>query len=413
MPTREVDLHLAGASATVRGRTFVYAWQRRGLEEPRPVLVSLDARGALVQTELAAGFADPVTLASEPDGLVVLSVPSTGSPVAQRLRVSPDGTVSAERGRAVQGLPRGWPSGLASNGRILVVLHRIALPDGSAGTPTLFVADLAASRVVRSDATGDLADAACAGTVCAAARIGPDSATFARLDDAGAERDAVSVPFVRECRELERVETETGVAWLARGAAPSAVALRDATPVLVGLDASAVPAEPGCGETLHPFDAAPWPGLTLGYRGPRAVVAWDPDGARIQPLGTLPSDAWERHLSSAFVDGTVEIAFTSSSGMVHSPTDADGNRRYFESHSFEGGEVALLRRTGGRWERMDVRPLAIAGVHGTMSEGYQPRVLRHGAHAAVLLLSESLGETGYFQPYREPCPSNRESVGAR
>lgn len=415
---QEVPLHHPGDVALVGGRTFVYAWHRVGLEEPRTVLVSLDARGAVVETELAAGYAEPVTIASEPSGLLVLSVPSAGSPVAQHLRIAPDGTVTAEPARPIAELPRGWPVELASNGRVALVLHRVALPDGSAATMSLFVVDLLAARVVRADASQDVADVACVGRACAVARVGVDSASFAQIDDAGAEGQGTSVPFARQCRELERLESESGIAWLVRGATPAAVALRDAapavaSPALATHDASSVPGEGGCGETLYPFDAAPWPGVTLGYRGAREVLAWDPEGGRFVAMGTLESDPWEQHEASAFVDGSIELAFTSASGMMHSPTDPDGRRRYFEHHSFEGGEIALWRREAGSWRRTDVRPLAVSDVEGSMSHGYAPRVLRNGAHAAALLLSEGLGEPGFVQPYREPCPSSRDSAGAR
>jgi hypothetical protein len=129
-------------------------------------------------------------------------------------------------------------------------------------------------------------------------------------------------------------------------------------------------------------------------------------------LGTLAADARETHTSRAFVDGAIEIAYDASSGMMHSPTDDDGTRYYYEHFSFEGGEIALWRREEGMWTRSDVRSLALSHVEGTMSRGYTPQVLRNGAHAAVVLLSED-GETGWIQPYLAPCESNRASVGPR
>lgn len=354
-PAREVPLSRPGAAIDVAGRTFLYAWHRDGLEEPRVVLVSLDARGELAETPLEAGFAHPTVIGAAAEGLVSLWMPPGSTPRMQRVRASAAG-VAAEPSVAVA-MGAGWPSAIASSASSVLVLHRPATPTGSAGPNELLVLD-PSGRVVRDEPGTSVADMACVADRCAVARLTSGGFEVALVAADGSEEGAVRAPVHRQCRELERLEVDGSVLWLVRADPSFAVALVRGVG-LVEVDTAALPSESGCGETLYAFDHAPWPALSTGYRSDRAIYAWDPEGRRIVALGTLAADARERHTSRAFVDGAIEIAFDASSGMMHSPTEEDGTRRYFEHHSFEGGD------------------------------------------------------TGWIQPYLGPCDSSRASVGPR
>ena len=107
----------------------------------------------------------------------------------------------------------------------------------------------------------------------------------------------------------------------------------------------------------------------------------------------------ERH---PFRDGLIEVGWDGGHQLAHSPTDREV-RRYFEHWQFTGGQVRLLRETGGRWTAIDPMPLPLHDANGTMHTGYTPVVLRHGAHAAVLLAPDG-HDLAWFQPYRMPCP---------
>ncbi|MBN8613604.1 MAG: hypothetical protein J0L92_23615 [Deltaproteobacteria bacterium] len=396
----EVPLSRPGAIVEVGERTFLYAWHRDGLEEPSAVLVSLDARGALVETRLAAGYPDPITIASRGRGLVVVWSPPHGAPQMQTLEIAENGRVSAGPARVVEGLDRGWPGVLAASQSHALLVQRVAGAEGSGDPTGFFVIDLEHARVTRRELSTHVQDVACSGATCALARLDERGLEVARVALDGSEEDTRLMPGNRACRELERMEAHGFVAWLVRAAPTVGVVVREHG--LAALETSAVPSDASCGETLYPFDHAPWPALSTSYRGVRPLLAWDPGTGIVQPLGALAEDAWERHESRAFVDGAIEIAFTASSGMMHSPTDAQGRRRYFEHHQFVGGEVALWQREDGAWHRRDARPLPVADAEGTMSHGYAPHVLRNGAHAAVALLSEG-SDAGWMVPYRAPC----------
>lgn len=400
-PAQQVPLSRPGASVEVAERTFLYAWHRDGLEDPIAVLVSLDASGARVETGLAAGYPDPIAIASRGHGLVVVWSPPSGAPQVQTLEVAEDGRVTAGPARVVEGLDRGWPGVLAASESHALLVQRVAGPEGSGDPTGFFVIDLEHARVTRRELSTHVVDVACSGATCALARLDAQGLEVARVALDGSEQDTRRMPVNRACRELERMDAQGRVAWLVRAAPAVGVVVREEG--LTALETSAVPAEAGCGETLYPFDHAPWPALSTSYRGARPLLAWDPVTGIVRPLGDLAEDAWERRESRAFVDGAIEIAFTASSGMMHSPTDAEGRRRYFEHHQFVGGEVALWQREDGAWHRRDPRTLPVSDVEGTMSHGYAPHVLRNGAHAAVALLSEG-SDAGWIAPYRVPCP---------
>ncbi|MBX7195372.1 MAG: hypothetical protein K1X94_25175 [Sandaracinaceae bacterium] len=408
-PARQVPLHRPGAVVEVDGRTFLYAWHREALEDPPAVVVSLDASGELVETTLAAGYPDPTAIAAQPDGLLVVWSPQGAAPRMQSLEIRADGVVAARAPREIEGLDQGWPGPLAASASHALLLGRVRGPSGSGDPTGFFVIDLASAHVVRRELSTRVVDVACSGATCAIARLDAMGLEVARVAADGSEHDVVRWPVNRACRELERLEAGGRVAWMVE-AAPS-VGVVVGPDGLSSLDVTSLPSEAECGETLYPFDHT-WPALSTAYRGARPLFAWDPSTDVVGPLGELAADAWESHTSRAFVDGSIEIAYTASAGMMHSPTDRDGVRRYFEAHSFEGGEVMLWQREGGAWIARDRRPLPVANAEGTMSRGYTPQILRHGAHAAVALFSEGLGDAGWIQPYREPC-ARRATVGPR
>ncbi len=406
----EVPLSRPGAIVEVGARTFLYAWHRDGLEDPTAVLVSIDANGSRVETTLAAGYPEPIAIASRPGGLVVVWSPPSGAARVQTIDVAADGRVTAGAARVVEGLDRGWPGTLAASASHALLVQRVAGPEGSGDPTGFFVIDLEHARVTRRELSTHVVDVACSGATCALARLDETGLEIARVAIDGSEHDVMRVPVNRACRELERMESAGRVAWLVRAAPPVGVVVREDG--LAALETSLVPGESGCGETLYPFDHAPWPALSTSYQGVRPLLAWDPATGVVRPLGELAADAWERHEARAFVDGAIEIGFTASSGMMHSPTDEEGRRRYYQHHQFVGGEVALWQREGGAWHRRDVRPLPVSDAEGTMSHGYAPQILRNGAHAVVALLSEG-SEQGFLVPYRVPCPRVRDSSPPR
>jgi len=139
---REVPLSRPGAIVEVHERTFLYAWHRDGLEDPTAVLLALDARGAVVETRLAAGYPDPIAIAARPGGLLVVWSPPGGTPHVQTLDVAEDGRVIAGPDRAIEGLDRGWPGTLAASESHALLVQRVAGGEGSGDPSGFFVIDL-------------------------------------------------------------------------------------------------------------------------------------------------------------------------------------------------------------------------------------------------------------------------------
>jgi hypothetical protein len=138
-------------------------------------------------------------------------------------------------------------------------------------------------------------------------------------------------------------------------------------------------------------------------RGCNVATGTAPDTSLTPRSDAFPPNTFQRSERFIHRDGVIEVSWNGGSGMMHSPTDAQGRRRYYEHWTFDRGETSLIRRERGTWTATDVVPLPIRDVHGTMHDGYAPIVLRNGLHAAVVLLPQGGRDPGWFQPYRGPC----------
>ncbi|MCB9568359.1 MAG: hypothetical protein H6710_14305 [Myxococcales bacterium] len=104
---------------------------------------------------------------------------------------------------------------------------------------------------------------------------------------------------------------------------------------------------------------------------------------------------------AAVDDGLVVADFSSGRGMIHSPTDSRGIRRYYHVWDFDG-RAGLLRASDAGWTLEDVIALPESGSEGDFSTGYRVHLLTRPGRAAALVIGDgSLGS--FFLPLRQPC----------
>jgi hypothetical protein len=406
VPPSRHPLSHAAHSTEIAGRTFAVAWRHRGADV-EAVIVSLDRAGALVETPVPVPHADPLAIGGDPRGLVIVSVAHRGRGTLLRVALEGDGALRPGQPTPLPDVAWGWPSAIESDGAVATVRHTLATPDQTRGADTIYTVDLATARV-RATATPPAgATAHCHADACTTVELLRDDAGAsgrATLTRRGPGGDAtLDLTIASACPTLypvlagdELVLVGPGDPWRAALVSPAAPFLREAA-----IDPS-LPAMPGCGRALYTFPSPVHPGLLDGGRGPRSLLTYDRARRSFGAIEALPEQPFPRTLHAAHPDGAIEVAWDGGSGLTHSPTDARGVRRYYRHWYFHGGQVGLLRREGGRWALVDVEPLALRDADGATHHGYTPLVLRHGAHAAVLLAPDGGGEA-WLQPYLAPC----------
>lgn len=402
-PASQHPLSRAVLETEIAGRTFALAWRRAGADV-ETVIVSLDAAGALVITPVPVPYADPLALGGDPRGLVILSVANRGHGTLLRVALDADGALRPGKPTPLPAVPWGWPARVESDGATATLHHTLATPDQTAGAEARYTIELATGRVRATTTAPPGTTTHCHAGACTTAQI-------TRVEDAPGRAALTAGPARLEltigstCPTLYPVTAGDalllvgpGDPWRAVLAEPTPPSLRE-----VAIDPS-LPAMPGCGRALYAFPSDAHPGLVDGWRGPRSLLTYDRAGASFGAPEALPEQSYDRWTFAPHADGVVEVAWKGGHGMMHSPSDREV-RRYFKHWYFEGGQVALLRREGGRWGYVDAAPLALQGAEGTFHDGYTPLVLRRGLHAAVLLTPDGGSEPAWFQPYLAPCPA--------
>lgn len=390
----------------VAGRTFAVAWRQTGADV-ETVIASLDARGELVVTPVPVPYADPLAIGGDPRGLVIVSVAHRGAGTLLRVAFAEDGALRPGRPTPLPEVAWGWPAAIDSDGAVATLRHTLATPQQTTGGETRHTIDLATGRVLATATPPAGATTHCHAGACTTVAVlregeAAGRATLTHRGPGGEARLELTVAstcptFYPLTSGDAQVFVAPGEPWRAVIAGPTAPLLAEAA------IAPSLPAMPGCGRALHPFPSATRPGLVDGHRGPRTLLTYDPARRSFGAAEALPEQPFPRSLRAAHPDGVIEVAWDGGSGMMHSPTDSRGVRRYYEHWYFKGGQVALLRRERDRWSSVDVAPLALEDADGEFHDGYTPLVLRHGLHAAVLLAPDGGGEEAWLQPYLAPC----------
>jgi hypothetical protein len=389
-----------GTPVAIGERTFAYGWRQVGADV-EVVIVSLAGDGAPVITPVPVPYADPTAIGADGRGLVIVSVALKGTGTLLRVTLGEDGVLRAGTPMPLPDVAWGWPAKITSDGARAVLVHTLATTEQTLGRTVIHTIELASGRVVASTwppagATMDCDTLAC---TTIALEKGSGRAGFTWVGPGGREDRAVAVASA--CPAFYAIEAAglyvgPGDPWRAMQVTATAPHLTE-----VAIDRS-LAAVPGCGSTLYPFPSALWPGVIEGTRA-RSLLRWDTGLRTFGAREPLPDPGFDRTILADHTDGVIEVGWTGWHGMQHSPTDAQGRRRYFEHWSFDGGRVALLRRERGQWAAVDAVPLALGAAEGTFHDGYFPVVLRHGLHAAVLLAPQGGGDPAWFQPYLRPC----------
>jgi hypothetical protein len=273
-----------------------------------------------------------------------------------------------------------------------LVQHTLATTQQGLGEEVLYTLDLAAGKVVATVKTGGRS--ACTPDACTTLVMHEGVARLWRRTPGGDDATG-EVTLTSGCPAVYSLGEELlvlpGAPWRALAVAGKQMRAVDVVDTLVPIA--------GCGSLLTEFPSRRWPGLV----SEGSLLRWDAAGRSFGAAEGLPGSSHDRVEWFEHADGVIEIGWRGGSGMMHSPTDAQGRRRYFKHWFFTGGEVRLLRREHGGVVASEVVPLALAGAEGTMHAGYSPTLLRNGPHAVVLIAAQGGGEDSWWQPYLGPC----------
>ncbi|MCY1054649.1 hypothetical protein [Nannocystis sp. SCPEA4] len=403
-PASHPPLSHPGPTIEIDGRSFALAWQGVGAEV-QTVIVGLDERGALVTTPIPIAYADPVALGGDASGLVLVSVAQRGGGTLLQVDLGPDGALRPGTPRSLPDIALGWPGAIGVAGGQAIVEHSLASPDRSISTTALYTIDLATARVTRTSDAGGRKQVHCHAGACtivdvaASTTDAPARASIVR----GAEHRELELTSA--CPNFYPLIRDDALLLVAPGAPWRAVEVTAKAPFLreLAIDPS-LAGEAGCHSLLHVFPSATRPGLVADEAGARTLLRWDPSSSSFGAPESLPAPSGPRSLRASHPDGVIEVGWTGGHGMIHTPTDSQGRRRYYKQWHFDGGQIALLRHEAGGWTSVDPTPLALGPREGTFHDGYTPVVLRHGLHAGVLLAPDGGGDEAWFQPYLAPCP---------
>lgn len=98
----------------------------------------------------------------------------------------------------------------------------------------------------------------------------------------------------------------------------------------------------------------------------------------------LPTPLYPESTLTPTTDGALWTEQRIGHGMMHSPTDSRGIRRYFRVWSFDG-RAALLSRAKRGWRAESFQVLPRSGDEGEHSDGYRARPLVRPGFAAVMV----------------------------
>lgn len=137
--------------------------------------------------------------------------------------------------------------------------------------------------------------------------------------------------------------------------------------------------------------------LAAGAASLQVVTA---DGA-LGPRTSLPPFTDREHVLAALDDGIVFADFSAVRGMIHTPTDSRGVRRYYHVWSFQGRAGFLARGADG-WSARDLVDLPASGDEGDFATGYRVHLLTRPGRAAALVVGDA-GLPTHLRPLRQPC----------
>lgn len=388
---RKLGLQIGAPRVDVGGRSFVLGWRHDG-GKTDAVVIGVDAVGEPQITAVPLTAGDPLAIGGDAGGLVIVGVPRQGSGVMVRVELAADGSLRVGAATSLPEIGWGWPGAIVVEGSRALVQHTLATAQQSLGEEVLYSVDLAAGKVVAEHKTGGRS--LCSGGACTTLVMQDGVARLRRRTPAGDEASG-EVALTSGCPAVYSVGEELlvlpGAPWRAVAVAGKQLRAVDVADTLVPIA--------GCGSVLPEFPSRRWPGLV----SEGSLLRWDAAGRRFGAAEGLPRASHERVEWFEHADGVIEIGWRGGSGMMHSPTDAQGRRRYFKHWFFEGGEVRLLRREPAGFVASEAAPLALAGAEGSMHEGYEPTLLRSGAHAVVFIASQGGGDDSWWQPYLGPC----------
>ncbi len=119
------------------------------------------------------------------------------------------------------------------------------------------------------------------------------------------------------------------------------------------------------------------------------------------PLTSLPPFVHREHVLAALDDGVAFADFSADRGMIHTPTDSRGVRRYYHVWSFKGRAGFLTRGADG-WSARDLVDLPASGDEGDFATGYRVHLLARPGRAAALVVGDA-GLPTHLRPLRQPC----------
>lgn len=142
-------------------------------------------------------------------------------------------------------------------------------------------------------------------------------------------------------------------------------------------------------------------GVLFGAR--EAELAFLPVSSRLEvgESQPLPKATYGEQAVVPLPDGALVVEQKIGHGMVHSPTDSRGVRRYHRVWSFDG-RAALLRSGARGWRAEAYATLPHSGEEGDHSDGFRARPLVRPGFAAVLVDDRPSGESRLLAIGR-PC----------
>lgn len=100
---------------------------------------------------------------------------------------------------------------------------------------------------------------------------------------------------------------------------------------------------------------------------------------------SLPMPTYGEQTLVPMPDGALVVEQRIGHGMMHSPTDSHGVRRYFRVWSFDGRAVLLRPKPPAAWRPETYARLPHSGEEGEFSDGFRARPLVRPGFAAVLV----------------------------
>ncbi|MFO0565277.1 MAG: hypothetical protein U0263_06420 [Polyangiaceae bacterium] len=142
-------------------------------------------------------------------------------------------------------------------------------------------------------------------------------------------------------------------------------------------------------------------GLLVTSKGSALEFVPVRNGQDVGAAEVLPRVAYPDVALTPMTDGALLVEQKVGGGMMHSPTDSRGIRRYYHVWSFDG-RAALLSQERGRWQASAWNVLPESGKEGKLSDGFRARPLVRPGFAAVLV-DGGRGKASTLFTLARPC----------